>query len=131
MKGLDTNGLVRLLVDDDPEQADRAEAFIRREHAAGSRCYVNKIVLCELVWVLERTYGYPRADVANALERLLHTAPLRLEGREDVRAAVRTYRDGRSDFADHLIGATNRNAGCTRTATFDRKATRLDTFEAL
>jgi predicted nucleic-acid-binding protein len=131
MTGLDTNVLVRLLVGDDPEQADRAEALIRREHAAGSPCYLNTIVLCELVWVLERTYGYPRADVANALERLLHAAPFRLEDREDVRAAVRAYREGLSDFADHLIGATNRNAGCTRTVTFDRRAARLDLFEAL
>ncbi len=131
MKGLDTNVLARLLVNDDPDQAATAEAFIRREHANGSRCYVNKIVLCELVWVLERTYRYPRAGVADMLERLLHAAQLRFEDTEDVRSALRSYRDGLSDFADHLIGATNRAAGCERTATFDRKAARLDGFEPL
>ncbi len=131
MKGLDTNVLARLLVNDDPDQAATAEAFIRHEHTKGSRCYVNKIVLCELVWVLERTYRYPRASVADMLERLLHAAQLRFEDTEDVRSALRSYRDGLSDFADHLIGATNRAAGCERTATFDRKAARLGDFEPL
>ncbi|HET6522482.1 MAG TPA: hypothetical protein VFG47_22055 [Geminicoccaceae bacterium] len=38
---------------------------------------------------------------------------------------------GAGDFADPLIGATNRAAGCERTVTFDREAARLDDFEAL
>ena len=131
MKGLDTNVLVRLLTNDEPDQAETAEAFIRRRHAAGSPCYVNKIVLCELVWVLERTYRYPRPIVAGLLERLLNAAQFRFEDREDVRSAVRAYRDGLTDLADYLIGTTNRDAGCDRTATFDRKAARLDLFEML
>ncbi len=131
MKGLDTNVLVRLFVDDEPEQADRSEAFIRQTYASGSLCYVNKIVLCELVWVLARGYSCERAVIADALESLLSSPQFRIEDEPRVRSAVRAYREGSTDFADHLIGATNRAAGCERTATFDRKAARLDGFELL
>lgn len=48
-----------------------------------------------------------------------------------VERAFTAFQKGAGDFADHLIGATNRAAGCERTVTFDRKAARLDGFEAL
>ena len=45
MRAVDTNVLVRLIVRDDPEQVDRAEAFV----AQGA--WVSLLVLAEAVWV--------------------------------------------------------------------------------
>lgn len=42
MIALDTNVVVRLLVRDDPDQAARAEALIRRATAAGNSLYATK-----------------------------------------------------------------------------------------
>lgn len=64
MNGLDTNVLVRYLVQDDVEQARRAARYIE-----SGASYVNCVVLCELVWVLESAYGYPQDTVAGVLER--------------------------------------------------------------
>ena len=41
--------------------------------------------------------------------------------RDRFREALEAYRTGRADFADYLIGATNRAAGCDETVTFDRR----------
>lgn len=60
MRGLDTNVLVRYLVRDDKKQAEKASAYIHKITASGKRCYVNHIVLCELVWVLESAYEYSK-----------------------------------------------------------------------
>ena len=68
--GLDTNVLVRFLVQDDAVQAEAATALIGSltEAAPG---FVSREVLVELVWVLERAYNLGRADIARALDGLL------------------------------------------------------------
>lgn len=66
MKGIDTNVLVRYLVKDDKEQAKIASAYIHIQKivAAGELCFINMIVLCELVWVVESAYGFQRKEIA-------------------------------------------------------------------
>ena len=62
------------------------------------------------------------------IEKLLSSSDLMLEDEGAVRAALQAFRTGNVDFADALIGEVNRLRGCDATATFDRKAARLDTF---
>lgn len=130
MIGLDTNILLRLLVADDPAQATRAAAAIRRRCSPQSPGFVNHIVLCELVWVLEARYGYARADIAAAVEALCNAADLRVDVAPAVEEALRRYRAGRAGFADCLLGLVNRAAGCATTLTFDKAAAALPEFSA-
>lgn len=130
MKGLDTNVLLRYLVADDLAQARKATAFISSECSTDDPGLINRIVLCELVWVLESGYDYPRDMVAAALDRILHTRQFRIENADNVRAALEEYREG-SDFADSLLGHVNRQFGCDYTVTFDHKAARRESFRLL
>jgi predicted nucleic-acid-binding protein len=127
MTGIDTNVLVRYLVEDDPEQAKRAARFIAAHCTSEEPGYINRIVLCELVWVLESAYGYSSQTVAPVLERLLRTTQFRVEDHQEAWLSLREYQQG-ADFADALIGAVNNRVGCSRTVTFDRKAARRPGF---
>lgn len=129
MKGLDTNVLVRFLVQDDKIQGAAAEAYVSRHCTTAEPGVINRVVLCELVWVLESAYGYSRPTVADVLERILRTEEFRVEDNEDARVALASYQRTGADFADALIGRGNRAQGCNATATFDRKAAALDEFE--
>ena len=120
MRGLDTNILVRFLVRDDMKQAEAASAYIRKVIADGGVCFINLIVFCELVWVLESAYGYAKPQIAGVLERMLATRQFDIETKDIVRQAVHDYASGRGDIADYLIGRTNHSQGCDQTATFDR-----------
>lgn len=131
MIGVDTNVLVRFLTQDDPEQALLASRFLENHCSRHNPGLINRIVLCELVWVLETAYDYPRTTVADVLERLFRTAQLVLEEPENTWSALRAYREGKADFADCLLGLINRSAGCEITVTLDRKAARLPYFTLL
>jgi predicted nucleic-acid-binding protein len=131
MIGLDTNVLVRHLVGDDPVQTPRARALLAARCTVDDPCYVNRIVLCELVWVLARGYRYDRRTIAGALEQLLNAAELQIEDREAAVDALAAYRDGQADFADCLMGLLNRAVGCDCTMTFDRDAAALPEFAAV
>jgi predicted nucleic-acid-binding protein len=130
MTGIDTNVLVRYLVQDDPAQARKATRFITNECSADEPGLINRIVLCELVWVLETAYGYERDKVALALEKILRTTQFTIEDHQEAWSSFREYQDG-ADFADSLIAAVNRRLGCEHTVTFDRKAGRRSGFAPL
>lgn len=131
MRGLDTNILVRYLVRDDKRQAQKASAYIREATAEGKSCFINDIVLCELVWVLEAAYGFGKKKISEVLEKILVTKQFEIEQKDIVRQAVRDYSQGKGDLADYLIGRINHEHGCDRTATFDRSLKDVASFEVL
>ncbi len=92
---------------------------------------MNRIVCCELVWVLQRCYGYSREQIGDVLERLLRTRQISVEDLPGTWKALGEYRSGKADFADALIAATNRERGCGETVTFDRVAGTLDGMRLL
>ena len=65
MRAVDTNMLVRALVQDDPAAARRAQDLLL-DH----QVYVPVMVLLELEWVLRRRYGLAPAAITQALEKL-------------------------------------------------------------
>lgn len=131
MIGIDTNILVRVIVADDPKQTAAARDFIRAECTPDDPGFVSNVVLAEVAWILSRGYGYPRAAIADAIERIMETAQLQVESSTDVASALADYRLGPAGFTDCLIGHLNRTADCSYTVTFDRKAAKLPGFQLL
>jgi predicted nucleic-acid-binding protein len=60
MIGLDMNVLVRYLVQDDPGQSSKATQVIAQRCMRDAPGFVNRIVLCGLVWVLKSACGYSK-----------------------------------------------------------------------
>ena len=75
-KGLDTNVLLRLVVADEPEQARAAEKAVREAADTGTPLLINLMVLCEFAWVLRRSFGYPKAEIADCIETLANSPAL-------------------------------------------------------
>ena len=131
MIGLDTNVLVRYLVEEDDPQKRAADRFVEEALNRGESLFVNQIVLCEVVWVLSRAYGFTRREVAEALEMIQCARQFEIEAKDMLVQGLREYRKGKADFADCVIGLKNQAAGCTATVTFDRKAASLGSFQVL
>jgi len=128
MIGLDTNVLVRYLVQDDPVQSPRATELIERRLDEDNPGFISVVTMTETVWVLERAYGFSDLEVAATIERLLQTDVLVVDSEAEVFSAMTVVADGIGSFADALIGMLNRKAGCSVTLTFDRRASRLPHF---
>ena len=88
--------------------------------------YVCREVAVELVWVLERAYGFPRDRIATLLEELVATEDLVIEAAEDVARAAFDYRAARAGFSDLMILAAAERSGALPLYTFDQKAGRLN-----
>lgn len=131
MIGLDTNVLVRYLTQDDAGQYAKATACIDAAIERGEQLLVSTTVLCELVWVLGSAYGYPRDEIAGALEQIFATAQFEIERLDEARQALGDFRGTKADFSDALIGRINRALGASHTVTFDRDLKTVETFRLL
>jgi predicted nucleic-acid-binding protein len=54
-----------------------------------------------------------------------------VEDYDSVVLALDLHRTSHADFADCVLGVTNRVLGCSATGTLDRDAAELDTFELI
>jgi predicted nucleic-acid-binding protein len=131
MIGLDTNVVVRYIVQDDPRQTTAATELIEGGLTPRQPGFVPLVVLCELVWVLESCYDAARAEVAQAVRVLLTAKQIVVEQPAIAWKALRAYEAGGTDFADGVIVETSRAAGCEKLVTFDRRAAKLPGAELL
>jgi predicted nucleic-acid-binding protein len=119
MIALDTNVLVRYIVEDDPEQSPAAAAMIERALERNEALFVPQVVLCELVWVLSFAYRFNREAIVGVVQQLRRGAQITVEGADEVKRAVESYAAGRGDFADYLIAERSVASGCSIIASFD------------
>ncbi len=113
MLAVDTNLLVRIVANDDPEQARRVAALFEAE-----QIFVPKTVLLETEWVLRYAYKQGSGSIAHALRTIAGLPNVTLENPAELALALSWF-EGGLDFADALHLASSQRAG--RFATFDTK----------
>ena len=121
MIGLDTNVLVRYVMQDDPRQSPRATRLIE-SLSADEPGFVPVVALVELVWVLSGSYALDRAQIATVLDTLLRSKELVVDRADLVTQALQRFGAGGADFADALIERIAAAAGCSATMSFDAGA---------
>jgi len=112
---VDTNILVRAVMQDDPVQGRLAGELLRSEQIV-----ISVHSLCEMVRVLHRVYKLSRAELIVSLETLLAIKWVIMD-RPVVDAGLSVLRSG-GDFADGVIAFEGRRLGGERFATFDNNA---------
>ena len=125
MPSLDTNVLVRYVVQDDSGQLAAAKRLIARCVAEGQTLFIPVTVTLELEWVLRASFGYEKDDVLRALSNLFSAAELTFESELALEVALQLYREGSADFADCLHIALASEAGERPLWMFDKGAAKV------
>jgi predicted nucleic-acid-binding protein len=66
MTSLDTNVVLRFLLDDVPEQTQKATRIIEQ-----NKVYITDVIIIEVIYVLEKVMLLPRADISELVTRFL------------------------------------------------------------
>ncbi len=125
MPALDTNVLVRYVVQDDIGHPAAAKRLIARCVAEGLSLFVPVTVTLELEWVLRASFGYAKDDVLRVLSHLFSAAELSFESERALEVALQLYREGSADFADCLHIALAAEADEQPLWTFDKGAAKV------
>lgn len=131
MIGIDTNVLVRYILDDDPVWSAPAQRFIDDECTVERPGFVNLVVLVELVWVLNQTPGWGKSEICTVISELLLADNLVIDRPALVSEALAAFRQGHAGFADFVIAGMNRSEGASATVTIDKYAAREPGFVRL
>ncbi len=131
MKALDTNVLVRFLVNDDPAQAQVVRERFRQAETQREIFFVPLLVVLETIWVLDSAYGISRDELVAVLKDLLLLPILEFENRSALQSMVYTAGASNFDLPDLLIAETARLAGCGSVLTFDQKVAKSELFELI
>jgi predicted nucleic-acid-binding protein len=131
MPGLDTNVLVRWILDDEPRQATRVQRLFEEVREQRSPLFVPSTVMLELEWVLRSRYKLDKATVLGTFNALLETQELEFQDEPALERALSLYRQGSADFADCMHAGQCGSAGRAPMMTFDDIAARLPNVELL
>jgi predicted nucleic-acid-binding protein len=123
MIGIDTNILLRFLVNDEPAQGAIVQRFMA-ERTPESPAYISAVVLAETVWFLRRRLGYSKLEIAQTLNLLARAREVVVEHSDELKLLRLENSLPLADIADYLVAWAATNAGCSKTFTFDRKAAR-------
>jgi predicted nucleic-acid-binding protein len=118
MIGLDTNVLVRYIMQDDATQAKKASKLIE-SLTPTEPGFVPLVVVVELFWVLSSAYELSRGQIVEAFDALIRSKQLVVEKKDQVVRALRVFGTSSADFPDCLIERTANAAGCEKVMTFD------------
>ena len=121
MIGLDTNVLVRYIMQDDAKQSPKANHLIESLDADNPG-FISIVSVIELFWVLSSCYNLSKSQVTQALETMLRTKSFVMERPGQVARALSMFKGSKTDFADCLIHYSAVDAGSTDTMTFDVSA---------
>ncbi|HVY22592.1 MAG TPA: type II toxin-antitoxin system VapC family toxin [Steroidobacteraceae bacterium] len=131
MPGLDTNVLVRWLVDDDARQSARIRKLFRSTGADDAALFVPVTVSLELEWVLRSRYQFNKMEVIETMVALLETRDMQFQSEAAIEWALHLYRESTAEFADCLHAALSASEGYPPLLTFDVKAAKLAGVELI
>lgn len=116
---VDTNILVRAMLEDDEQQANAAIKLLKD----ATLIAVPLACLCELVWVLKRGAGLARNDIIRAIEALSNAQNV-VMNRPAVEAGLALFAAG-GDFADGVIAHEGQWLGGETFVSFDKLAVKM------
>ena len=128
MKFVDTNIFLRLLLWDDTLKAEACRKFFKKALEHHEPLCTTSLVIAEIVWVLEKSYRYPRAKVAESVLRILSTDNLQVEGKEILMESLGLYQLKKIDFIDAFNTVTMLEKGIKTICSYDND---FDTIKSI
>ena len=110
---VDANIIIRFFMNDNIEQANKAEKILKE-----CTVFIPREVLAEIVYVLIGVYGIPRKDVVDSLLLLINSSDVVVAEKEKFLEALKIFRNSNLDFVDSLLCSYS---GTNTIATFDKK----------
>jgi len=118
---IDTNLLIRYLINDDSRKAQIVDTLLKKAGKGDVQILMPSIVIAELVWVLESFYSMETAEIAELVDSILNTPGLTVSDDSIVRSALKRYRSKGVDLVDAWIAAFAQIKGANEIHTFDKR----------
>ena len=121
---VDTNVFLRLILNDIPKQADKAEKLLKQAKAHKINLTVPQIVIFEIEYALTKYYGFPKDQVIDKLTSIVSAKYLTCQNREIFNKAIELYKGINLSLVDCFLTAyADKIEG--KTFSFDKNLNKL------
>jgi predicted nucleic-acid-binding protein len=131
VKSIDTNIIIRFLVNDNVRQGRLVRDLFLNAEKQGGSFYISTPVLLETLWVLKSVYEYSREEIIRAVESLSLMPVIEFENDDVVMEFIKSGRETNNELDDLLIGIYSKISGCETTLTLDIQASKSALFTLL
>jgi len=115
MQIVDTNIILRFLLDDNQEMSNKAADIITK-----NQVFLLEEVLAEVVYVLERVYKLSKIDLVGIIQEFISYSNIIVDNQDVIDLALITYQQNSLDFVDCILYSYSRCRNA-KIYTFDKK----------
>ncbi len=121
---VDTNVILRYLLNDIPEQAEKARRIFNRARSLKARVKILPIILVVVVYHLSHTYKIPRNEVADTLQIFISPKWIKIENKDAILEALELFKNSKIDMVDLMLFTIAKHKGY-EIVSFDKDFKRL------
>lgn len=125
---IDTNGILRLLLNDIPPHADQVEKLIRQAQSRHIKIIIPEIVIFELNFILDKYYNTQKEEVIEKLKSLVSASYFSVESKDIFSKALAIYENKNISFVDAFL-LVKAETGKSRLFTFDEQLKKLQSWQ--
>ena len=104
---IDTNVILRYLLDDHEEQSPKAKKFMTVVSQQQAKAEIPAVVIVECVYVMEKFYRVPRHDIADTLSRIMNFSGVVNPDKSELLESLTHYDASKADIVDCLLAASS------------------------
>ena len=120
IKLVDTNVILRYLIEDGGEKAEQAKKLMKRVETGEEFIEISALVTAEIIWTLEKVYKIPRADVVARLLDMFMLTGVKSKEKRVITRALNVYGTMNVDFTDCYLVFLSKESDVP-VYSFDRK----------
>jgi predicted nucleic-acid-binding protein len=102
---IDTNVILRYLLEDHAEFSPKAESFMLSVSEGIKKAEIMDVVIAECIYVMEKYYQIPKSEIVGKLSGILNFSGIVSSNRAETLTALLKYRDTNIDIVDCILAA--------------------------
>ena len=123
---IDTNVILRYLLDDHKSFSPKAEAFMAEVSQGLKKAEVPAVVIVECIYVMEKYYRIPKNKIVDTLSRILNFTGTVNPDRSEILEALLKYENSNTDIVDCILAT--RSSPERVVISFDKDFEKLKAF---
>lgn len=123
---LDTNIFLRFFEQNNSSSSRKVEELFHRIVGGEISCFTNTMVISEIIWVLEKYYGWEKSEVCDNIDLILDTPNIKIKEKNIIRSAISSYRKSNIDFIDLYNYSYIKSNGASGIYSYDLHFDKID-----
>lgn len=128
---IDTNVILRFVLDDNPTYSLRAKAIFEKIDQGEVKVFISLVTISETIFTLERSYKYSKSDIFSKLLPIVKLENAQIDNQDILEQALNFYKEKNINFPDAYQAAQMLKKKVKKIYSFDSHFDRFSQIKRL